>query len=155
MAEQSAAVLPNAGRVTSLAQARLAFTVFKPRIALEITLTAIAGAAVTPGPHLAFGELLALAAAVFLSAGAAGAYNQVMEQDVDVRMARTRLRPFVTGRLTPGPLWLVAIAALVMVAVGIAATALNTMVIVTSPASGMPAAPTEAATLVMTTRSCW
>ncbi len=128
MAEQQAAVLPAAGRISAIAQARLAFSVFKPRIALEITLTAIAGAAVTPGPHLAFGELLALAAAVFLSAGAAGAYNQVMEQDVDVRMVRTRQRPFVTGRLTPGPLWLVAIAAIVIVAVAIAATALNTMV---------------------------
>jgi protoheme IX farnesyltransferase len=130
MAEQGAAVLPAAGRVTALAQARLAFSVFKPRIALEITLTAIAGAAVTPGPNLSFGELVALAAAVFLSAGAAGAYNQVMEQDVDVRMARTRLRPFVTGRLTPGPLWLVAIGALVVLAVALAATTLNTMVAV-------------------------
>jgi protoheme IX farnesyltransferase len=128
MAEQRAAVLPVTGRLSALAQARLAFSVFKPRIALEITLTAIAGAAVTPGPGLAFGELLALAVAVFLSAGAAGAYNQVMEQDVDVRMARTRQRPFVTGRLTPGPLWLVAIAAIVVVAVGMAAAMLNNMV---------------------------
>jgi protoheme IX farnesyltransferase len=128
MAEQSAAVLTATARVTALAQARLAFSVFKPRIALEITLTAIAGAAVTPGPRLDPGELLALAAAVFLSAGAAGAYNQVMEQDVDARMARTRLRPFVTGRLIPGPLWLVAIGAIVVLAVGIAATALNAMV---------------------------
>ena len=138
MTEQGAAVLPAAGRATApvsvpvsvLGQARLAFTVFKPRIALEITLTAIAGAAVTPGPGLSAGELLALAVAVFLSAGAAGAYNQVMEQDVDVRMARTRLRPFVTGRLTPGPLWLVAIAAIVVLVVGLAAAALNTMVAV-------------------------
>ena len=125
MAEQSAAVLPAPARATAMAQARLAFSVFKPRIALEITLTAIAGAAVTPGPRLGPGELLALALAVFLSAGAAGAYNQVMEQDVDARMARTRQRPFVTGRLAPGPLWLVGIGAMVMLATGIAATALN------------------------------
>ena len=45
MAEQSAAILPAAGRLSALSQARLAFSVFKPRIALEITLTAIAGAA--------------------------------------------------------------------------------------------------------------
>lgn len=128
MAEQSAAVLPSAARGNALAQARLAFSVFKPRIALEITLTAIAGAAVTPGPRLALGELLALAAAVFLSAGAAGAYNQVMEPDVDAQMLRTRQRPFVTGRLMPGPLWLAAIAAIVVLAVGLAATVLNTMV---------------------------
>lgn len=130
MAEQSVVILPAALRATGLAQARLAFSVFKPRIALEITLTAIAGAAVTPGPRLALSELLALAVAVFLSAGAAGAYNQVMEPDVDARMLRTRLRPFVTGTLTPGPLWLSTIAAIVVLAVGIAATALNTMVAV-------------------------
>ena len=130
MAEQSAAVLPVPARATALTQARLAFSVFKPRIALEITLTAIAGAAVTPGPSLALGELLALATAVFLSAGAAGAYNQLMEPDVDARMLRTRLRPFVTGSLAPGPLWLFIIAAIVVFAVGLAATALNTMVAV-------------------------
>ena len=55
MAEQSAAVLTVAGRLSALAQARLAFSVFKPRIALEITLTAIAGAAVTPGTGLSPG----------------------------------------------------------------------------------------------------
>jgi len=101
--------------------------VFKPRIALEITLTAIAGAAVTPGTALSASQLLALAVAVFVSAGAAGAYNQLMEPDVDQRMLRTRLRPFVTGQLAPDRLWLVAIGVLVILAVVLAATALNLM----------------------------
>ncbi|MFO1355450.1 MAG: heme o synthase [Gammaproteobacteria bacterium] len=107
--------------------ARLAFSVFKPRIALEITLTAIAGAAVTPGRPLSLGEVLALALAVFLSAGAAGAYNQVMEPDVDRVMLRTRRRPFATGQLVPGRLWLVVIAGLTVFSVVLAATVLNVM----------------------------
>ena len=125
--EPIAAALSTRTWAGGLAQARLAFSVFKPRIALEITLTAIAGAAVTPGTALSASQLLALAVAVFVSAGAAGAYNQLMEPDVDQRMLRTRLRPFVTGQLAPDRLWLVAIGVLVILAVVLAATALNLM----------------------------
>ena len=94
---------------------RAAFSILKPRLALEITLTAIAGAAVTAGPVLPLWKLLVLALAVFLSAGAAGAYNQLMEQDLDAHMARTRARPFVTGELTGGSAWLAGIVALLVV----------------------------------------
>jgi len=128
MAGQGVAALTDRSRSGVLAQPRLAFSVFKPRIALEITLTAIAGAAVTPGASLTLIELLALAAAVFISAGAAGAYNQLMEQDVDAVMLRTRLRPFPTGRLAPGAGWLAAIVVLLVVAVLLAARVLNHMV---------------------------
>jgi protoheme IX farnesyltransferase len=127
MPAPGAAALSTRSRPAGLAQSRLVFSVFKPRIALEITLTAIAGAAVTPGPALSPGQLLALTVAVFVSAGASGAYNQLMEPDVDGCMLRTRLRPFVTGQLSPDRLWLVAIGALVIFAVALAATALNAM----------------------------
>lgn len=127
-AEPAATVLGAAADSASrVARARQAFSVFKPRIALEITLTAVAGAAVTPGPPLSLGEVLALALAVFLSAAAAGAYNQVSEPDLDSRMLRTRQRPFVTGQLAPGPLWLVVIAGLTAFSVVLAAAVLNTM----------------------------
>lgn len=106
---------------------RAAFSILKPRIALEITLTAIAGAAVTAGPVLPVWKLLVLALAVFLSAGAAGAYNQLMEQDLDAHMARTRARPFVTGELSGGWGWLVAVAALLIAGTALAGTLLNWM----------------------------
>jgi protoheme IX farnesyltransferase len=107
---------------------RAAFSVLKPRIALEITLTAIAGAAVTAGPALAPWQLAVLAVSVFLSAGAAGAFNQLLERDLDARMARTRTRPFVTGELSGGRAWLAAAAALLAFATALAALLLNAMV---------------------------
>jgi protoheme IX farnesyltransferase len=108
--------------------ARAAFSILKPRIALEITLTAVAGAAVTAGPALPLWQLAMLAVSVFLSAGAAGAFNQLMERDLDAHMARTRARPFVTGELSGGRVWLAAVAALLLVATVLAGTALNGMV---------------------------
>jgi protoheme IX farnesyltransferase len=41
-----------------------------------------------------------------VSSASAGAFNQYVERDLDMRMARTRGRPFVTGRLHHGPGWL-------------------------------------------------
>jgi protoheme IX farnesyltransferase len=130
MSEQHAAALTADVPATLPSQLRVVLSVFKLRIALEITLTAIAGAAVTPGRPLGIGQLAALAAAVFLSAAAAGGYNQLMESDIDARMLRTRLRPFATGRLATGRGWLVAMAGIFAAAVGLAATALNAMVAV-------------------------
>jgi protoheme IX farnesyltransferase len=106
---------------------RAAISILKPRIALEITLTAIAGAAVTAGPNLPVWKLLVLALAVFLSAGAAGAYNQLMEQDLDAQMARTRARPFVTGELSGGRGWLAGVLALLIAGTALAGTLLNWM----------------------------
>jgi protoheme IX farnesyltransferase len=60
-----------------------------------------------------------------LSAASAGAFNQYVERDLDARMARTRNRPFVTGRLRTGPFWPGVIAATLALAVGAAALALN------------------------------
>ncbi len=45
-----------------------------------------------------------LVLATVLSSAAAGAFNQYVERDLDARMARTRSRPFVTGRLAHGRL---------------------------------------------------
>lgn len=105
--------------------AREVFGLLKPRIALFIMLSAVAGIAITPGPVPDTWRQAMLAAAVFLAAGAAGAFNHWAECDLDARMKRTRSRPFASGRLHPGVGWLAAILALLGAAVALAAYATN------------------------------
>lgn len=97
----------------------------KPRIAVSIALSAMAGLAVTPGPGPGAWQMGALAVAVFLAAGSAGAFNQWAEAELDAHMARTAARPFASGRLYPGLGWLVGILALLVVSVALAAYAAN------------------------------
>jgi protoheme IX farnesyltransferase len=104
---------------------RSVFEVFKPRIALEIMLAGVAGVAITGGRGLAWWQLLALAAAIFVAAGAAGALNHLAERDLDARMTRTRARPFVTGMLGGGAGWYVLVASLLVAAVTVAGLATN------------------------------
>jgi protoheme IX farnesyltransferase len=105
-----AAVQPTAG---TRALWRSALEVFKPRIALEIMLCAVAGVAISGADGLEWWRLLVLAAAVFVAAGSAGALNHLAERDIDRRMSRTRSRPFVDGTFTAGPGWVALIVALV------------------------------------------
>ena len=100
-------------------------SLFKLRIGVAITLSALAGLAVTPGPAPSAWQIAALALAVFLSAASAGAFNQYAERDLDALMARTRDRPFVTGAYRPGALWLGIIVAILVAAVVLAATVVN------------------------------
>ena len=88
---------------------RLFFDLFKLRIGLVIGFTAVAGAAVAPGPELGAWGFLVLGVAVTAAAAAAGAFNQLVERDLDARMRRTCHRAFVTGRIKAGPAWLAAI----------------------------------------------
>jgi protoheme IX farnesyltransferase len=103
----------------------LCFDLFKLRIGLVIGFTAVAGAAVTPGPALPAWQVAALALAVTIASAAAGALNQYVERDIDACMQRTRRRAFVTGRLNAGPLWLGAIIAIGLAGVALAAIAVN------------------------------
>lgn len=112
---------PAAGWRDSLA---LLYATFKVRIGLAIMLCALAGLAVTPGVLPAWQGAL-LAVAVLLSSASAGAFNQLVERDLDARMARTRNRPFVTGRLRAGPAWLAVIVALTVVPVAAVAWWVN------------------------------
>ncbi|MFZ2652048.1 MAG: heme o synthase [Burkholderiaceae bacterium] len=105
--------------------ARLVLGLFKLRIAGMITITALVGLVVTPGPALSLAQLAVLALAVLLASASAGAFNQYFEVDTDRLMARTRTRAFVTGELPRTPAWLVVIAALLGLAVGAAWLALN------------------------------
>ena len=102
-------------------------SVFKPRIALEIMLTALAGVAVTSGSALTWQQLLALSLAVLGAAGAAGAYNQLVERDIDARMLRTRKRPFASGELTASWRWFVLVGLLLAASVMLAQIAINSM----------------------------
>ena len=99
--------------------------VFKPRIAVAIMLSAIGGIAVSPGPAPALWQLALLSIAVFLAAGAAGAFNQWIEADLDGRMTRTASRPFVTGQFNAGAAWLAGIVGLLAAAVLLAGLATN------------------------------
>jgi protoheme IX farnesyltransferase len=107
------------------ALARALLNVFKLRIGLAITLCALAGIAITPGPALAPWQVIVLALAVLLSSASAGAFNQYVERDLDARMKRTRRRPFVVGLFRPGPAWPLAIALLLGVSVLAAGLAAN------------------------------
>jgi len=104
---------------------REGFSVFKPRIALFITLSALGGVAVTPGALPETWRIALLMLAVFLAAGAAGAFNQWAERDLDAQMVRTSRRPFVTGRFKADGTWLAAITLLLAAAVGLAGLAMN------------------------------
>ena len=98
---------------------------FKLRIGVFITLTALVGHAVTPGPGLSAAALTVLALAVLLASASAGAFNQYAEAATDRLMARTRGRPFATGALRRGGGWLALLAAMLAVAVVAAAWAAN------------------------------
>lgn len=97
---------------------------FKLRIGIVISFTALAGVAVTPGT-LDGWKIVLLGLAVLISSASAGAFNQYVERDIDVRMARTRKRPFVTGTLKHGPFWLCVILTMLVGSVSVAAVALN------------------------------
>ena len=99
--------------------------ILKPRIALEIMLAGIAGVAISGGRGLAWWQLLALALAIFVAAGAAGALNHLAERDLDARMSRTRSRPFVTGALVGTSGWYALVAGLLLFAVVTAGLATN------------------------------
>jgi protoheme IX farnesyltransferase len=99
--------------------------IFKPRIAVSIMLSAIGGLAISPGAFPEMWRVAAVATAVLLAAGAAGALNQWAEADLDARMARTSARPFASGRLDASWAWLGGIVALLAIAVAMAGTAGN------------------------------
>jgi protoheme IX farnesyltransferase len=104
---------------------RLIASVFKLRIGVAIMLSALAGLAVSANAALPAWKIAVLGLAVLMSAASAGALNQYVERESDARMPRTRNRPFVTGRLKAGPLWLGIILSTLGVAVLLAGFILN------------------------------
>ncbi len=106
---------------------RLGYGLFKLRIGIVIGLTAVAGAAVAPGPALVGWELFLLALAVTGAAAAAGGFNQYAERDLDRLMSRTRRRPFVTGELAADPRFLWLLGTVLAVSVALAAWVANAL----------------------------
>jgi len=71
----------------------------KPKVTVLIVFTAIVGMVLaSPGmvplPALLFGTL-----GIALASGSAAAFNHVLDQRIDIQMARTRRRPLPTGHL--------------------------------------------------------
>ena len=97
----------------------------KLRIGVIMMLTALVAMMITPGREPSAFEMLVLAFAVLISAGAAGAFNQYYEVDLDRKVARTCTRPFVTGYFRKSPVWLGIIALLLLAGVVPAALILN------------------------------
>ncbi len=104
---------------------RLAFNLFKLRIGLVIAVTALAGAAIQPGPAVPGWRLAVLALAVLASSAAAGAFNQYYEWKLDRRMRRTWLRPFAAGTLRRHAGWPWLIVLMTALAVAAAWLAIN------------------------------
>ena len=84
----------------SLATDLLALT--KPRVISLLLVTAVAPMFITDRglPPLSLIGWVLLAG--FLMAGGANAINMWFHRDIDVHMARTKLRPVPAGRLAPG-----------------------------------------------------
>jgi protoheme IX farnesyltransferase len=81
---------------------RLYLALTKPRVVALIVLTSVVGSLLaTPGlpplDLLLFGNL-----GIGLAAASAATLNQVLDQRIDAKMARTRTRPLPTGGLTEG-----------------------------------------------------
>lgn len=96
--------------LSAMSAARLVLDLFKVRIGLMIGLTAMFGWVVGAGNVRLPGRALVLFGAMVVLSAAAGAYNQLVERDLDAAMQRTRRRPFVTGRLRAGRRWYALIA---------------------------------------------
>ena len=79
---------------------------FKIRIGAAIAVAAAAGLAVEEGRKIDIVAGSVLVLSVLVASAAAGAFNQYVERDLDVKMTRTRNRPFVTGALRHRPFWL-------------------------------------------------
>jgi protoheme IX farnesyltransferase len=73
----------------------------KPRVVVMIVLTALTGYYLGQRGEPDYLRLVHALVGIALAAGGALALNQVMERDLDARMARTRSRPLPDGRLQP------------------------------------------------------
>lgn len=71
----------------------------KPRIILLLLVTTVAPMYVAGRPSLAL--LLVVLAGGYLMAGGANAVNMYFDRDIDDTMARTKLRPIPSGRMSP------------------------------------------------------
>jgi len=109
----------------SVATLKLIYHTAKVRLGFLITVCAVTGIVVIPGHELAPWQVLVLGLATLMASSAAGAFNQLYERDLDVRMRRTSARPFATGRFVADMRWYGGIALALLLALAAAAVATN------------------------------
>ncbi len=108
----------------------------KPRLNFLVVASSVAGYVMAGGDTSNTVRLALTVLGTGLVAGAASAFNQVIERDADALMQRTRLRPVPAGRLQPAEALifaaLTAVAGLLVLGLGVnllsAAVALATLV---------------------------
>ena len=88
-------------RPTFLAHVRDYIALTKPRIISLLLVTTAATMVVAMPEGLALSTVLWTMLGGYLAAGGAGAINHYLDRDRDARMARTRSRPLVSGRIEP------------------------------------------------------
>jgi protoheme IX farnesyltransferase len=96
----------------------------KPRIAAYVVFAAFAGGVLGGEGGAGLSRALLAALLVGATAASAGAFNQILERDLDRRMERTANRPLVTGRIRMRDAVLFATAACAVGVTGLA-TAFN------------------------------
>ncbi|HEY1472457.1 MAG TPA: heme o synthase [Pseudolabrys sp.] len=106
-----------------LAAIRMTISLLKLRIGVAVAASALAGMAAASGPALSWWQSACLVLAVLGASGAAGAFNQYYERDLDQLMRRTRSRPFASGAFRASPYWLVGFLALLVASLALAKTA--------------------------------
>lgn len=72
----------------------------KPRVTALIVFTAMIGMFLATPDIVPLGLLLAATLGIAMASGAAAAFNCLIEQKLDAKMARTRGRPLPTGQVT-------------------------------------------------------
>ena len=76
------------------------YTMCKPRVTALIVFTAMIGMFLATPNMVPLDILLAATFGIGLASGAAAAFNCLIEQSIDAKMARTRGRPLPTGQVT-------------------------------------------------------
>ena len=104
----------------NLPKARSGFNNFlalcKPRVTMLIVFTAMIGMFLATPNMVPLNILLAATIGIGMASGAAAAFNCLVEQTIDAKMARTRGRPLPTGQLTSNQTF---IFASIMAAIGL------------------------------------
>jgi len=77
-------------------------TLTKPRIISLLLVTTIAPMFITPAGVPTVSQVLWVVLGGYLMAGGANTINMWFDRDIDLRMARTRLRPIPAGRISAG-----------------------------------------------------
>ena len=76
------------------------FQLTKPRVTALIVFTAVIGTFLATPGMVAWPLLITVTVGIGMVSGAAAAFNCLIEQEIDARMARTQGRPLPTGRIT-------------------------------------------------------